>query len=129
MFAQVKEFQKTVLNNWGAKPPSVLSFEESMYLVKCVNEELAEFKDARLSGDLAGMADALADAIYFLLGFAAKMGLPFDEIWDIVHEANMQKVAGKTKRGMPNDAAKPPDWKDPKDKIKELLYGPDPTLD
>jgi len=121
MFNLVQEFQVKVLGNSIPNEPQLLSKKDAMYLVGCVCEELDEFMDAQAEGDIAGVADALADAIYFMMGFAARMGLPFNKVCSLVHDANMQKVIGMTHRGNPADAAKPDGWQDPKLKIKELL--------
>lgn len=93
-----------------------------------MQEELYEYEDAARLGDIVGIADALADLIYVALGTAYQMGLPFEAIWDAVHEANMQKVPGKTKRKIGNDAMKPLGWVGPEAKIfraikvREELY-------
>jgi predicted HAD superfamily Cof-like phosphohydrolase len=86
-----------------------------------VMEEIVEFQEAFDGGDLAGAADAIADGIYFFLGLAHRMGLPFDDIWSMVQNANMHKLIGATHRGYPDDAAKPEGWEDPKIPIAQLL--------
>ena len=82
-----------------------------------MQEELNEFVGCASVGNMVGMADALADLIYVALGTAYLMGLPFDDIWAVVQKANMAKIPGITKRGMPNDAMKPEGWVGPEAEI------------
>src|SRR5262252_8227320 len=100
----------------GSLPPQPLDPEILAFRVKFMLEELAEFCDAygmrivsaRLAAvsdevdgdseqaltpvDVTGAADALADLVYVALGTAHMMGLPFNEIWEAVQKANMEKV-------------------------------------
>jgi predicted HAD superfamily Cof-like phosphohydrolase len=77
--------------------------------------------EAYYDGDLVGVTDALIDLMYFTLGFMWQMKIPIDKAWAIVHAANMQKVRGKTKRGVDGDAAKPEGWISPEEQLRELL--------
>jgi len=105
--------------------------------IECMLEELTEFADAsglefqtqhdedqiapdkinisvrRLQGRLADQADALVDLVYFAIGTAVMMGLPWQALWDDVQRANMEKVPGPTKRGHRRDLMKPPGWRGP----------------
>ena len=86
-----------------------------------MSEEIEEFVDAGIKGDMVGVADALADVIYVALGTAHQMGLPFQAIWDHVHRANMRKVKGETKRGNSIDARKPEGWVPPEAGIAAII--------
>jgi len=100
--------------------------------VECMWEELREFLVAagvaieydqesmdwrcviiNPSQDVPQMADALVDLTYFVKGTAVAMGLPWGHLFDDVHECNMRKVLGTTKRGHSVDLAKPPGWEPP----------------
>ena len=120
-FQQVAEFQQQVLHVPSLAYPHFLLPEAEAHNLNCLAEEMTELIEAAYERDMASMADALADLIYFAYGMAYKMGLPFDSIWNLVHSANMSKVKGMTKRGVETDAAKPEGWSDPKIAIKELL--------
>lgn len=76
--------------------------------------------------DLALQADALVDLIYVAHGTAVMLGLPMDRLWNDVHEANMRKVRGMTKRGHQVDLAKPEGWVGPRTKaiLAEAGYVP-----
>jgi predicted HAD superfamily Cof-like phosphohydrolase len=78
--------------------------------IHCMQEELDEFKSGAKQQDMAEMADALVDLVYFALGTAVMMGLPWDRLFADVQRANMQKVRGMTKRGFVFDACKPVGW-------------------
>ena len=88
-----------------------------------MSEEIEEFVDAGIKGDMVGVADALADVIYVALGTAYQMGLPFQVIWDHVHRANMRKVRGATKRGNRIDARTPEGWVSPEAGIAAIILG------
>lgn len=92
-----------------------------MERARFLNEELTEFCEAYSSGDLVGVSDALADLVYVALGTAYRMGLPFDQIWCAVQEANMRKVSGPTKRGNKVDACKPAGWVGPEAAIARAI--------
>lgn len=77
-------------------------------------EECNEFLGAVTHDDLAGMADALVDLVYFAKGTAAILGLPWEMLWNEVQEANMRKAPGMSKRlDQTNDVKKPEDWVGP----------------
>ena len=78
--------------------------------IQCMQEELDEFREAAEHQDLAGQADALVDLVYFAKGTANMLGLPWAELWDDVHAANMEKIAGVGPRGHKVDCIKPPGW-------------------
>ena len=75
-----------------------------------MREELQEFHDAVSE---AQCLDAIVDLIYFAIGTAVQFGWPLNEAWNLVHEANMQKIVGETKRGFKVDMKKPEGWKPP----------------
>jgi predicted HAD superfamily Cof-like phosphohydrolase len=90
--------------------------------VDCMMEELQEFNDACVAQDLAKMADALIDLVYFAKGTAVMMGLPWAELWDDVQRANMGKVRGvQIRQGHVHlvDMIKPPGWQGPR--TEEIL--------
>jgi len=94
---------------------------ENKFLLRHLNVQffLANFAIPRNdeNHDLEEIADGLIDLIIVALGTAAMMGLPLDDMFQEVHEANMRKVrvehAGESKRGHGFDLKKPVDWKGP----------------
>ena len=121
MFQDVSDFHRRVLQQPQAETPSLISRELIVERWRFLQEELDEFIDAGFKGDMVGAADGLADIIYVALGTMYIMNLPADSIWRAVHEANMRKVSGPTKRGNKYDAMKPPGWVGPENAIAEAI--------
>lgn len=106
--------------------PTYLTQRKLKERIECMQEELDEFATAcgladttagatnmttvNCQGALSDQADALIDLVYFALGTADMMGLPWQALWDDVQRANMAKVRGETKRGHKVDVTKPPGW-------------------
>lgn len=118
-FQKVCDFQQEVLQRRTPNGPGLPV--DPVHEMKCLTEELYELNTGLMTGDIVEAADAIVDLIYFAYGLGFQMGLPMDMLFSIVHEANMRKVKGMTKRGNPDDAAKPEGWRDPKEEIRELL--------
>jgi len=102
----------------GPTIPQLLPSEELFEFRKgFMHEELTEFEEAHERGDLVEAADALIDLVYVAMGTAHMMGLPWDELWNDVQRANMEKVraqaADESKRGTAFDVVKPPGWNPP----------------
>ena len=55
-------------------------------------EEVRELTDAAMAGDITGIADAVADIAYVVIGTAVTYGVPFDAVFAEVHRSNMTKV-------------------------------------
>lgn len=101
--------------------PRMLTAEEASFYARFVMEELSEFLKAHESKDMAEAADAVVDLIYVMVGCAHHMGLPFNTLFNLVHNANMLKEPGETKRGIKADAIKPNGWVPPEEQIRKLL--------
>lgn len=82
-----------------------------------IHEELRELHEAVKYGQLEEFADALIDLQYLILGTGVAAGLPWPQLWKLVHSANMRKVlatsAKQSKRGIAWDVVKPRGWKKP----------------
>jgi predicted HAD superfamily Cof-like phosphohydrolase len=120
-FFQVREFHKAFSHPVSYKP-TMLTKERIIARNNWVQEELQELVDAT---DVVGQADAVIDAIYFLLGDLVEMGVKPDRLFDIVQEANMGKlheVDGKKIAVYKEDGKvkKPDNW--------EAEYAPEPRL-
>ena len=121
MCKDVADFHEMILQDHGENYPSLVSLEYCVERSRFLAEELDEFAIAAGEANIVGLADALADLVYVALGTAYKMGLPFDDIWAAVHEANMRKVSGQTKRGNRIDAMKPVGWVGPEAAIARAI--------
>lgn len=88
---QVKEFHRT----YGlpiVEEPKLASFERFSLRHGLIFEELNEFADAAYAGDIIGVADALGDLLYVVIGAALEYGIPLDEVVDEIHRSNMSKL-------------------------------------
>lgn len=113
-YSDVRAFQLKFGQLVGDKPRH-LTKRKLLERIAQMQEELDEFKDAVETDDIAGQADALVDLVYFALGTANHMGLPWQALWDDVQRANMSKVAGvKPERGFLVDCIKPDGWVGPR---------------
>jgi predicted HAD superfamily Cof-like phosphohydrolase len=95
--------------------PILLSEEQIRFITTMVNDELQELEDAENEVE---QADALVDAIYYICDTAVRHGMNLDPLFDIVHNANMQKVVdGKVIRRPDGKIMKPDCWEDPAPKL------------
>lgn len=105
--------------------PHLLPATESSYFARFIMEELSEYLRACEEGKLVDAADALVDLVYITLGCAHAMGLPFDELFAIVHKANMSKAPAndtlRSLRGQQYDVVKPIGWQPPEPELLHLI--------
>lgn len=89
----VKEFNKTY-EIPIRKKPSLTDEEEYNLKHELMNEELKEYHDACLNGDITEISDAIVDMMYILYGIILSHGLSevvFD-MFEEVHKSNMSKL-------------------------------------
>jgi predicted HAD superfamily Cof-like phosphohydrolase len=110
MFELVSDFHK----KFGLEPTDQPDFPvEGIWKLKNLHmqEELDEIRAAAINGDLEEYFDGLIDLVYVALGAAYLAGLPFEQGFKRVHEANMKKVRAlrqeDSKRGSTYDIVKP----------------------
>jgi len=74
--------------------PSELDFEKCNLRYNLMKEENEEYLEAALFDNLLGIADALVDQMYVLLGTIRKHGLEelFIPMFNEVHRSNMSKL-------------------------------------
>ena len=107
----VKEFSDACNGGDNPAAPRLLTAEAVEFIATMVNDELDELREAT---DLAGQADALVDAIYYICDTAVRHGMNLDQVFEIVHGANMQKVVdGRVIRRDDGKILKPEGWQDP----------------
>lgn len=83
---------------------------------KLIKEEVKETIHAIETGNLAKIADGLADIIYVVCGTALEYGIPLHEVWRAVQRSNMAKVCpetGKVIRRADGKILKPDGWQEP----------------
>lgn len=121
-FTNVQEFHEAMELDRGETDfrPHLLAPGVMAKRLDFLAEELEELLDAVKRESVPSIADAIADAIYILLGTAVMMQLPFQDIWNAVHSSNMQKrpanpgeVGGGNERPYAQKVTKPEGWKPP----------------
>lgn len=78
---------------------------------RLVQEEFGELAIAHGDGDVAEVADALADLIYVAIGMALAYGIDLRPVWREVHRSNMAKSGGGTRED--GKILKPEGWTPP----------------
>lgn len=104
--------------------PSATTREERSLRDRLLDEEYAEYTEARINGDLVKLADAIGDMIYVLIGTALTYGIPLEDVWNEIHRTNMAKVdptTGKVRRRPDGKILKPEGWTPPR--IAEIMEG------
>lgn len=126
-FQDVGKFHRQMeLPLFTDQAPHLLRHDEFNFRTAAMFEELREFIECHALKDLAGAADALVDLVYFAMGTAHYMGLPFDECWAAVQRANMAKRRWqpgdpvKPRNGTSLDVIKPDGWRAPD--LMQLLW-------
>lgn len=98
-------------------PYRLLDPEMQAFRIKFMHEELAEYVSASMTDDHVGMADALVDLVYVVMGTAYLHGYPWQNLWQEVQRANLTKErahrAMQSKRGTSLDVIKPEGWRGP----------------
>lgn len=115
----VKEFQIT-FNHPTSDYPKCLEFERVNKRYRWMLEELNEFL---IADEVVEQADAMIDLIYFALGTMVEMGIKPDDLFIIVHQANMSKLweDGKPHYYLDGKVKKPDTWQDPRDNLKSCI--------
>ena len=90
---QLKEFH-TTFNHPIELTPTAQSDELAQLRYKLGKEELDEYLEANQNDDPVGIADALADQLYILLGTMLVHGMQdvIEEVFDEVQRSNMSKL-------------------------------------
>lgn len=121
----VIEFNRDLLGI-EQRTPAMMSVEEHTHLTMALQEELQEFNDAVVEGNVVGAVDALIDLMYFAIGGLWKLGLSHEQMvhcMKAVHAANMLKRKGKVAKRYTGaaDAVKPENWVAPEELIRKIL--------
>lgn len=103
--------------------------DELTLRVRLILEELSEYLQAVIDGDLVAQLDALVDLTYVVVGAADHHGFDFDAAWQIVHAANMTKVEGPDRPAFREDGKilKPEDWVGPEAALQTIVQIGRPT--
>lgn len=90
---KLEEFQK-VFGHPFSEQPTVQSQEVANLRFALMKEENEEYLEAVQNNDLVGIADALGDQLYILLGTIVSHGMQdvIEKVFDEIHESNMSKL-------------------------------------
>lgn len=112
--AQVAEFHRAFGQPVGDKP-EMLIFSRRLLRRRLVAEECAEFDHAMNHADMVETVDAIADALYVLMGSALELGVDMGPVLAEVHRSNMAKLGpdGKPIVDENGKVRKPPGWTPP----------------
>lgn len=75
-----------------AEKPGLISDERYVLRHSLISEELHEFATAANERDIVGIADALGDLLYVVVGAALEYGIPIDEVMDEIQRSNLSKL-------------------------------------
>jgi predicted HAD superfamily Cof-like phosphohydrolase len=109
-YNDVLEFHRKFGCHIGATPAQPPTNIRNLRL-DLVAEEVAELEDAAYDGNLPKVADAIADAVYVLLGTAVAYGIDIRPVFAEVHRTNMAKEGGPTRPD--GKILKPEGWQPP----------------
>lgn len=122
----VEEFHDA-FNVHNNKEPQLLPEEDFLLRHKLMKEENDEYLDACWDGDIVGIADALGDQLYILLGTMLKHGLQhkMEDVFVEIHRSNMSKLGPDGKPILREDGKvlKGPNYFKPN--IKKILESED----
>lgn len=90
----VQQFHETYRAYLNRQPTAILPPEVVALRVSLIQEELDEYREAAEAGDLVGIADALSDLMYVVLGTYISHGLQdaAEELFAEVQRSNMSKL-------------------------------------
>ncbi|TLN18939.1 hypothetical protein FDZ74_06425 [bacterium] len=90
----VQHFHETYRAYFNRQPMASLPPEVVALRVSLIQEELDEYREAAQAGDLVGIADALSDLMYVVLGTYLAHGLQdaAEELFAEVQRSNMSKL-------------------------------------
>ena len=125
---QVKEFSQTASEGAFPTVPTMMLPKEAKFIRKMVNSEFDELDEAlhdfwesgkpgNTVKDHVKVADALIDAIYYLMDCAAKHGLDLDPLFQIIQKANMAKFKNGVIKNSEGKVLKPSGWMDPEPEL------------
>lgn len=114
------QFHKAFSVPYNDGIPAMLDNQRTQKRISWMREEVDEFEEATTLND---QADAMIDLIYFALGTLVEMGVPPQDLFNIVHDANMAKLFpdGKPHYNAQMKVIKPATWADPFDKMQAWL--------
>lgn len=110
MFEMVRDFHTAFGQRVGTRP-ILPDYQERELRMRLMKEEYNEYNKAEDNNDITNLAVELADIIYIACGTAVSYGIPLDEVFNAIHQANMNKlIDGKVIRREDGKIKKPEGW-------------------
>lgn len=115
----VETFMKAV----GQTGPTENEEKLIAFRISLLDEEYDELIQALNWGDPKFIAKEAADLVYVAVGTCVALGIPFDDVWAAVHEANMSKLDEDGNAVLSDDGKvlKGPSYKGPEARIEKLV--------
>lgn len=91
--------------------------------ISLLDEQYDELVQAIQWGDKQIIAKKVADLVYVAVSVDVELGIPFSEVWDIVHESNMSNFAEEIEPmfNISGKLIKAPSYIDPSEKIAKIV--------
>lgn len=93
-FGMVREFH-AMTGQADAASPDLTDYRVNNLRMKLIDEERSELLQALAAEDIIGVADALADLLYVVIGSGLQWGIPLERVFAEVHRSNMTKTSGE----------------------------------
>lgn len=106
MIHRVADFHRKMGADIRTTPDVTVSGAEDR--VRFIEEEAQELREAVETGDVVGVADALADLLYVTFGAALHFGIPLGAVFAEVHRSNMTKTPAGNGKAIKGDGFEPP---------------------
>lgn len=125
--ALVTEFHRAFGLPIGDRPTAEVTSALTDLRLRLLRDEVQELAEAVAAGDVAGMAQEMADVVYVVYGYAITNGIPLDAVVAEVHRANMSKLGPDGRPVMREDGKvlKGPNYRLP-DVVGVLEFGGNP---
>jgi predicted HAD superfamily Cof-like phosphohydrolase len=109
---------KSAWQDSGRIDPEVVALRKKLIEEEVLEElfpAMERFKLFPSPENLTEVADAMIDVVYFIIGGAVALELPWEELWNEVQRSNMAKVQadGTIHRREDGKILKPADWTPP----------------
>lgn len=86
--------------------PKIASVDVANLRINLIEEELSEMAESIGAADIVGIADAIGDLLYVVIGAACAYGIDLDPVFKEIHRSNLSKFIdghrredGKWKKG------------------------------
>ena len=92
-YEDVTDFNLNIMSVTVLDKPNLPNPITSFTIADKMAKRVSNLNDAIEEHDLFKMTEETMDIIYFALGFAHRMGIPFEELWNELHRCNMHRGA------------------------------------